>query len=500
MKNNVKRFVALMTAATMIAAPCAVSASSTSNSSGILEFDNSTAPTVGNVVLPTLTDDTFDFTIDPEDRLNEYRPEIYTNTGAGIYFETVATKGAIQLKTNTGAALKIYGKTGSAISNLQSAATISTSGAVTALSTSSAFYVWAPKTVGSEEGDYVRLTKDNIKNYFVISGSSITDFKERIGDAATDQTVYTDDEITSPTDNPEDYVIIDKTGAITGFQPGIKISTGAAVDAKEANELQIGKSEKEWTNHSDKLRIINKSANDITVKANVTVDVASGSGLTYLDYSDVASSTAAAISFQIKDVTNNTEAAITTSGSSISGEYTSDLAAATGASIHYITGEVNDKTGGDVFKQYTGPAPTYEEIELQIEATVSTSAGAKEAWKEYADNLTAETRPEIKVVYSFENADSDAETDLGAAPDLPGFGQNGTDCYWDMSSQNLSTIDKIMYSVDGSSYQELATSAYSFNAGWVSFKKEALKNLNNGSFPQYYKIVSNGTTYKVSLW
>lgn len=176
-----KKLIAVLTAAIMLAAPLTVSASDggTIWGSSTVEWNNSEdlGPYV-NLIVPTMTDDTYDFWFDPEGLLNRFDPVLFPNTERVLFrtasdptitFETTNMfndPNLYQVTYDSDGALEFLERLeGSTYTNGAFAATTGT------FWSDGVFAVWEPKVQipttkgGKGEGIFTNLSTTNAFEY-----------------------------------------------------------------------------------------------------------------------------------------------------------------------------------------------------------------------------------------------------------------------------------------------------------------------------------------------
>lgn len=443
-----KKIIALSCAATMLFSSTAFAAGVDDEVNGggnsVVENDNSTAPRIDRLVLPTMGDNTYDFTIDPEGLLANYDPITYA-TGESVYFNATKTAAKLAFSDTDAATYGLYVQTKVEDTGLN-ALTALLSGKTQAeieapLAGLDQFFVWVPDTVNVGEGTYEALTPTNLPKVIdlTFTGEDPSDTVDTValniesgsqsnlaGDYIWDGKIYTIgyDSITAEEAAAEYYA----SAAITSglyVGPTAEVSTGtytnvaAAVLGSGTGELSYKAAVMQQTGTTDKATIVNKSTFDIGVIAEVTVN--DGEGLTFLESSTIAGDDATASVYMA--ITDGTDAAPVDGESGKATAYYVVKGTGDEAHVYQTMASVGTEpgTGSHVYKQYLTSDQEFSKVDFQITAKANINSVAADAWEEYVETLTAEsdaqTKPSIDIVYKFvEIEESEAVTVDGDTP------------------------------------------------------------------------------------
>lgn len=441
-----KKIMALTCATTMMFTSTAFAAGVDTELEGggssIVENDNSTVPHIDNIVLPTVGNNTFDFTIDPEGLLADYDPVNYA-ADQSVYFNATKTPAKLQMQVEAEqATYKFYVQEKQVDTGLTALLDVlrgldaeGVAGLTTELDD---FFVWVPDTAKAGEGKFEALTAATLEKYVKIT--YVTDAVNALalnvngsdnfaGDEIWDGNIYTVgySEITGEEAAAKYYSEPSGTptiadGLYVGLEAGVEGSPAdyASITAAElgsgTTKVEYVEAVMQQTGKTDKATIINKSTFDIGVVAEVAVKNATG--LTFLDSSTIAGSdTTASMYMAITDGTN--EASVKAATGKATAYY---VIKGTGdeAWTYQVKKTVTDTeagTGSHIYKQYLKAGITYKEANFEIKANANINTDAKAAWDAYVKTLTATTNPQAKpsleVVFKFveiEKAEAASET------------------------------------------------------------------------------------------
>lgn len=498
-----KKVLALSCAATMVFSSTAfadgtVSQEISGGGSSVVENDNSTAPRIDKLVLPTMGDNTYDFTIDPDELLAKYDPVGYAS-GQSVYFNatmTPATLGfALSADTST-YGLYVQKKVVDTGLTKLSAALVAGPTTKVALLDGTAdtilanYFVWVPDTDNEGNGKFIPLTSDNVEKVLDITYSGSVGAEEfasatlnvsgkdnLAGDFIWDGKVYT-----------VGYENIEPQAAVEYYQPAVadpstpegvkaglfvgtiaKVSTGDYSDIAPATLGSATKTLKytepvmQQTGITDKATIVNKSTFDIGVIAEVTVNDATG--LTFLASDTIASEDATASVYMA--LTDGTNDAVVANGKATA--YYVVKGTGDDALTYQVQATTGTEagTGSHLYKQYLTATQTYDDVEFQIEAKANTNGVAKEAWETYVETLTkaegAQTKPSIDVVFKFveiEDAEATSVVD-----------DKGTEATGDDETTYFATFtgkDASVFAISAAS--ESAATTKLTTGGWATYE------------------------------
>ena len=444
---KMKKIIALSCAATMLFSSTALAAGVDDTVEGggnsVVENDNSTTPHIDKLVLPTVGENTYDFTIDPEGLLSKFDPITYA-TGQSVYFN--ATKTAAKLEFTTASDADTYGLyvqtkvVDTSLAKLTELLDGKTQAEINApLAGLDQFFVWVPDTANAGEGMYEALTPVNLPKVIdiawsedstpVVSGIELNieagSQSNLAGDYIWDGEVYTVgyESISAEKAAAEYYVpATTEPAAAESLAPGLYTAPKTEVDAgtytnvhtaalgSATENLKYVAAVMQQTGTTDAATIVNKSTFDIGVIAEVTVT--NGTGLTFLNSSTIAGEdVTASIYMALTDGTK--EAAVDNTTGKATAYY---VVKGTGDTAHTYQVEATTGTetgtGSHVYKQYLEATQTYSDVSFQITAKANTNEGAMDAWEDYVETLTAtenaQTKPSIDVVFKFVEIDDAA--------------------------------------------------------------------------------------------
>ncbi len=421
--NKMKRLSALVCAGALVMSTVPAYAAVTSNGNGAVENLGEQGVSFDSIVLPTMPDGTYDFTLDPQKLLQQYGGAAYAS-GDTVIFNNQKDAAKLELAatvTDSATDKKIYYETKvkeSDTTNLKAAITADGADSISAVT--AGFFVWTPDTSSAEKiaqgaGKWVELTKDNIKTYVDITISEPTPGTFAVGtvtmhsqggtqDDACDGQVYKNGWADLGTNDVNDYVTVGTDGAITikeGVKLAYKQTAGTAVEL-DATKLTYTAATRQNTNTSDKAKIVNKSSSDKVVK--VKVSVTNGDGLEFTNGTTLDTSKAS-LYLAITDGTTSTYVEKKENADTKAVSYTAvasfAVAKPTTTAVTYMAG-VDDKTGGHIYNSYLAADMTYNSQEFYLEGVANSDAAGKDAWDAYAQSLrtaTTTVKPGITVVY-----------------------------------------------------------------------------------------------------
>lgn len=494
--RKLNKSIAVLTAATMVLSPVSVFAatgSTTSEGNSVIENDNSTAPSYSRIVLPTVAANQYDFTLDPEGLLEKYND--YTE--ATLYFANSIAASIVNPESTTSDG-KLYvpdiTKDTTGIDDLKAAITAADS-KVSAVGPG--LYLWVPDTNAGAlayAGTYLPITAENIDTYFDITYTNDTTVnsvavkaKHLAGKVVCDGNIYKDDyrQFDPSKDDLTDYGTISEDGQTFTYNEGLYVKESGnpvAIDSSnESKYIEFTAADSGYSDTSDVITITNKSTFETTVTATITVentgDLAFGTSSTlttedlYIAITDGGSNTKAVATTTVDDTTV------------ASATLSVDLAAPSMSPITYQTEQTDPVTGGHVYAQYEPTGVAYNSVDLTI--TGASKTGDK--YEEYLESLTAESRPTINVVYSFEN-DSNAATVAASGT------WSGSTLWLSVDGTNgfATTPTSVKVSDDGSTY---ANVSYTYEGnGWISIPWSNI-TAAGCTTGKYVEIIVSGTRY-----
>lgn len=474
MKNG-KRWLAA-TAALCMVMPSATAFATGANvtGSGNVEYDPQIVAPYYHVVLPTITDSTYDFILDPFKELPKYDAVTYQANKTAYFTQTKAETLKNPESTNSDGKLyiaKYTDVTAAGVAAALKAEFVDTNGAIVKAGNKS-YFVWVPDEDNMPEGKYVELTAANVLDYCtakdaagavipkpatgtITTGIDALEFnaKYNSGDFVFDNALYElgYEELgtvggTSETYTIDEFVDVDASGTVSIPATGKKTlytadaagTTYTPVDSTNVTTyVEVVDAVLTKTDASDTFKIVNKSSADTKVTAKVTVENAGS--LTFLSAAPATGDTDASVFLQIggqygattpttiaeavePDTTNNT----------IEGEVTFDL---TGLSdvTKYNTyqGDEIEATGGHEYVRYNKTSMEYDSAELHLSLVANGDAASRDAWGAYVKELEdayvpgASGQPgttqktKINVVYTLAN-------DAAYTPITGSYGNDGS--------------------------------------------------------------------------
>lgn len=453
---NVKRFIAVAMAATMVlgnsVTAFAVDPVGEVNGTGAVEYDDSEDIAYDSITVPSLSESTYQFEIDPDGLLADYGGENY-NDGDNVFFTAIKDRAKIVVKDKD---TKIYKKnyTEKDVDTGKTYWTGIVTGATgtdtITYTVADGFYLWVPKDAYSgtdasgKSGEYTAINAGNVAKYFDIvkdaddTNYDITfrkDYKAMVTsegvvcngkiyelgyvEVTTKDTVGSDTYDTvvdSDADPLKNYVTVNASDAITAIKDlytdkTVEDSTVKA--ALETTDVDYVKATSRHIATSDVVYVTNKSTKKKTVTATITLKNANGlevrNSSTFAADDKKASIYIAALS-QASGASSATPYALAEDGDAIKGSFTVDIEGTTDTGFTYQTAETN-YAGGHKYARYSNPDATYNSHSFSVTAKANDNADddTKAAWKAYGEAFTeAGKTPTLNVVYSV--------TDYVAAP------------------------------------------------------------------------------------
>ena len=542
--KNMKKFLALTCVVAMLVPTLAFAADGEFTGDGIIENDNSPALKVTNVVLPTVSADTYNFTIDAEELFAAVDGENYdANDAEGVWFKAQdeAPQLTIVTDANTEGELSFAKKAWVEDTNL---ATIT---AALAGKTSAAvddtfladYAVWVPEITSGDDGDvrtgngvYQILTQATLADYFEVTYDETTN---EFATITVKQHTSANDKISNGELYVLDYVALDGIQAATEFYsepsdvptfatglfiknidatndnvPGTNDATEADADisytaaalGSTAGQVKFEKAVFKNQGTSSEATVVNKSTFDIKVSAKVTVENANA--LTFVeDKADLTESADdASIYLAIDDET--TETAITGTADK-NGAYANAPTATAEVTIagtginnatFYQTADKEAVTGSHKYYSYLNPIASYNDATFTILAAVD----ADDDWDTYVDAvIAAGAAPDIKVVYTWKEVGT--ETSIDATT----YSTTGTNTYTINWKDGLSDEQKTIKSIYGGVTADSITNAFVSGSYALSSDKNTLTIYGSkGAFKsgaigadRYIKVTFGDDTYVI---
>ena len=489
-----KKIIALSCAATMLFSSTALAAGVDDTVEGggnsVVENDNSTTPHIDKLVLPTVGENTYDFTIDPEGLLSKFDPITYA-TGQSVFFNATKTAAKLDFANASDAATYgLYVQTkveDTSLTKLTALLNGKTQVEIDApLAGLDQFFVWVPDTANAGEGKYEALTPTNLPKVIDITWSADStpvvsaialnieagSQSNLAGDYIWDGKVYTVGyETITAEDAAAEYYVPATTEPVAAesLAPGLYTApisevdagtytnvAGAALGSATAN-LKYVAAVMQQTGTTDAATIVNKSTFDIGVIAEVAVT--NGTGLTFLNSSTIAGDdVTASVYMALTDGTK--EAAVDNTTGKATAYY---VVKGTGDTAHTYQVEATTGTevgtGSHVYKQYLTSTQTYSDVNFQITAKANTNPGAADAWEDYVETLTAtenaQTKPSIDVVFKFVEIDDAAVAEIEG--DTPTY------------TAAFTGVDSSVFTVTPATNTEDAARASVSAGGWATY-------------------------------
>ena len=458
MKKNLKKIFALTCVFTMLSSTVAFGAAGSSTGDSGIENDDSTAPAYLQCVLPTISDGTYDFTIDVERLLPKYDQNDADGTTwdgtSNVFFKTVGTAASVVHATSgKGLYIKEIKMAGNdANASLTAFYTVfDIGGTGKTLADFDAlplkYYVWQPATETSGTppvttvtgaGKYTQITSTNIETFFDVTvdtsnGNVVSTIALKknymSGDAADvcNGAVYVDTYTEATTTDLKEkaatYLTVGDATPVTYtintenvLYEGNTGITNATISVGDLSALTGDVTAKvtytdaiiKYINTSEKQTIINKSTFPVAVSATVTLAGTSDKdhGLTFSTTNDFSATADKTAAMYMSIVCGTNEKAL--EDSEAVAYYV--LGGAANATYTYQSTEKNDATGSYKYVQYESAEATYIKVDFQVKAIANekydetTQVGFD--WDKYVDDLTATestiAKPTVSVVYDFE--------------------------------------------------------------------------------------------------
>lgn len=420
---------------------------------GGVELESGKPENFKNVILPTISSETYSFMIDPFGALNKYDPDTYS-TAKTAYFTKVddaATFAGADAGTTTDGQVYTITYTAEADSTASAAAlqTEVRGGSTTsiALAGTKTYAVWVPDPDDKPQGKFVDITAANIEQYCTITKGT-TDYSDatvvmKAGKAGDifDGVVYEKKyEALATTTDASEYVVKQADGTLklapnaeTIYTTTDNTTYTAVTDTNINTVIEYTDATTKQEDTSDVVTIENKSSYALDVTAKITLqngDLFDGFST---DGSFDAADKSASIFMAVTDGTNTEYVGTTDVGGNV--DYTAELTFnLTGASdpdndYNLYRGGVNPATGGHFYEYYLKQDVTYNSGTFQITAgannagstAASPDADTKAAWEAYIDKLEAAYEadsanpkvPKVDVVYNIAYA-GETPTSVGS--------------------------------------------------------------------------------------
>ena len=449
-----KKLIALACVATMVISPMttlAATSGETTPSTGdsVIENDNSVAPNYTAVVLPTITDGTYDFKIDRDhlladfDYVNDYDDDSY------IYFNAQATPATAINKAGTGNSLYLRKTVVTDETAKAAFLALFTEETLTGkVAADDGYYVWVPTNADPTLGEFEPITDDNIANivkWDAVASAAVLREDHDSGAFIWDGKIYYDTYNKLSDAEAVKYITV-TAGAVTAVDADLYKAAStdalvlkAAVSKAEVADITYTAATTQYINESDAATVVNKSTTPVVVT--VQVNMKEDTYLSYVGADEIATSTDASLYFAIKDGNGNT---VAVEDHSATAYYV--LAGAVNGTTLYQGTTTDDKTDSHNYYRYENPNPTYADHSFTIVADVNKDEAADAAWDAYVEALRADgatdKKPEIEVVYSWKVVE--ATENANEYVDLDGedtYTTNGTNGWAEAGSAHEHTYD-----------------------------------------------------------
>ncbi|MBR4027079.1 MAG: hypothetical protein IKJ01_05915, partial [Lachnospiraceae bacterium] len=475
-----KKFLAFVCAATMLVPSVAFADTTTGDGTGSVENDNSSIARIGGVTLPTVATGTYNFTLDPEELLNQYDENaIYDDDATAVFFQTVTPAHLTAIDSNL-----FYEKSYSDITDgFQDVLddTITADDSTFAIATdgtisfkvnpfaSTNYAIWVPESTTSGKTTtltgngtmlYLKdIAVDKLANYFKVEASDTSDVTTITVSVVEESEVYTTgDYIWNGKFYEEDYReitgeaaynLITKTTACDLLpataadvaKATLFVSSDATTYTGVTNDVRdtyftVTAASYEMTGTTNTATIVNKCSQNIGVSVAVTATNTTGLTFTTDDAFTDDKNASVYLALNSIDKDGNTEETLKmTDKLNMTAYYVLE---GYGSKNTKYQGSLNTDTGSHNYYTYLDPVTKdmeYNQVSFNIEAKANaiSTAGVKDedkaaAWATYTSKVTSKTRPSLKVVYSFDyvsdedfvDTDGDTTNDISVYKDASG--------------------------------------------------------------------------------
>lgn len=454
--NKMRKLSALICAGALVVTSVVPAwAAQTSNSDGAVENMGEQGVSFDSIQLPAIADGTYDFTLDPEKLLKSYGGAAYTAADSTFIFTATDAAAALTYEQGTAPNVtdeKVYYQVKNAeadLTGLEGALEVASSkvtGFKTA-ATNKEFYVYIPDRSSEEaieqaRGKYELIVpagdNANLEKYFTVTyptattvtlafeGDKELDLESTVPNVCNGK-LYVNgwSELTGDFDK---YVTIAADGTVT-IKEGVKLSAmksdGLTPIAIDASKIIYNKATTKKASASEKVKIVNKSSKDKTVK--VKVNVTNGDGLEFADDATKAAALDKTKASVFLRITNGTPAKdvyvkkttvddVNTYSAVAAFDVTGVDTTAAGKVETYMAG-VDEKTGGHIFNAYLNPVAdsSYNSVEFYLEggavdvngiSDADQKKAAQKVWNAYAESLRSSStviKPGVTVVYDIKD-------------------------------------------------------------------------------------------------
>ncbi len=386
-------------------------------------------PKIQRVVLPTITDNTYDFTIDIDGLLSQYNSDYVE--GDTVYFSSIRRPAQLRVSSplsNTTTSFVVKSKMPDIDKeNFELNILGATENELDFILRQ--YYVWQINTKSTiANGKWTQLTIDNYDTFFELSMDSegkvakilydkdpLVDINENIWDGEIYTTTYTEISASeaaaqfyhaeNPTElmneiNASLYIkFIDKEGNIAYSEATLMPNTSGSVSYQPPIYTHA--------NSSIPAVITNKSTFDISITAEI--HITHGDGLTFHETADFANASIHNPNIYMALTNGVHESPV--NGTLATASYI--LKGRNTNAIRYLNLSTDSK--GQLigtYHSYLAPIIAYDSVSFELIATIDNRKASNHAWDSYIDNLTngIYTRPSIEVIYKFTEVTQDETT------------------------------------------------------------------------------------------
>ncbi len=454
--NKMRKLSALICAGALVMTSVVPAwAAQISSSDGAVENMGEQGVSFDSIQLPAIADGTYDFTLDPEKLLKTYGGAAYAAADSTFIFTATDAVATLTYEKGTAPNVtdeKVYYQTKAAATNLTGleGALEVVDSKVTGFKTAATnkeFYVYIPdrsseQTIEQARGKYELIVpagdNANLEKYFTVTYPSDTtvtltfkgdkelDLESAVPNVCNGK-LYTNS-WTQLTEDFDKYVTIAADGTVT-INEGVTLSAmksdGTTPLDIDASKIIYKEATTKKASTSEKVKIVNKSSKDKTVK--VKVNVTNGDGLEFADDATKAAAldkTKASVFLRISNgtaandvyVKKNTVDDVNTYSAVAAFDVDGVDTTVAGTVETYMAG-VDEKTGGHIFNAYLNPVAdtAYSNVEFTLQGGAVDVAGIADAdekkaaqgvWNAYAESLRSAStviKPGVTVVYDIKD-------------------------------------------------------------------------------------------------
>ncbi len=384
------------------------------------------------LVVPTVDEGTYNFTLDPQGLLNTYNPEEY-DTPQTMYFKTKNSPASIEIVDSSAYEADFYYKTkvndDAHLNSLEAGKGLKNAVKVVdcaIVDVEEGFYLWVPDASSEEKiaegaGRFQSITKDNINNYYDIvytsdgaAIDSISAVSSKTLATVTDGHIYKEDYLKIDTDHIADHIILNEDdSAIVEFKNIYKkkkdvVGNDNPYSEVKEDDITLIPPTNHFTNKSNKATIINKSSVDKTVR--VKVNIINGDGLHFADSSNFSDHSKPSVYLAIADDTpaanekpvlkqTDKNTGIETFTATL--EFDIEKPDFASSAITYMM-DKEDSSNEHRFLSYLKKDIQYNKAGFFLTGATDGAEEAQEAWDMYAHKLRISknpAKPSIEVIY-----------------------------------------------------------------------------------------------------